>query len=104
MFRDLDFKTLATKAYNEISVSFLKFNTPTIVNCHFIFQSFYSTYRQLLYGIETDLRSRGVTRIVNRIKYYLYKKIGIKCFKPRGRVSSFFHSSCFPLSNPCGGL
>ncbi len=30
-------------------------------------------------------------------------KFRIKCFKPRGRVSSFFHSGFSPLSNPAGG-
>ena len=33
---------------------------------------------------------------------HLENKFRIKCFKTRGRVSSFFHSSFSPLSNPCG--
>ncbi len=36
--------------------------------------------------------------------HLIKQKKGIKCFKPRGRVSSFFHSRFSPLSNPCGGL
>ena len=31
------------------------------------------------------------------------QKYGIRCVKPRGRVSSFCHSSFSPISSPCGG-
>ena len=42
---------------------------------------------------------------LNTFQVVIYlKKIRIKCFKPKSRVSSFFHSSFSPLSSPCGGL